>query len=243
MNYQRIYNSIIQHAIARKIPNGYYETHHIIPRCIGGDDCASNLVKLTPEEHFLCHVLLVKIHPTHPRLIYAVNHMCSGHHGKRKSRKLYGWLRRRFAEQRSIDTKGTNNPQYSTMWINKWGTTINRKIPKGDTIPDGWIKGRIIKRNLCSTCSVQIRDRRRKFCDDCVDESMTANRRSTQAEKNVDTLCKYKEALLVAELNIDNAMSSLGYKVPQYGCTRNKFKQALSELQAMFHHGPSKPAT
>jgi len=40
----------------------YYENHHIIPKCVGGDDNSQNLVLLTAREHFLAHYLLVKIY-------------------------------------------------------------------------------------------------------------------------------------------------------------------------------------
>lgn len=37
--------------------------------------------------------------------------------------------------------KGTNNSQYGTMWITDG--TINKKICKDNTIPEGWKKGRV----------------------------------------------------------------------------------------------------
>lgn len=37
---------------------GYIEDHHIIPKCLGGQDIISNKVWLTAEEHFICHKLL-----------------------------------------------------------------------------------------------------------------------------------------------------------------------------------------
>lgn len=40
----------------------YYENHHIIPRCMGGNNDDKNLVLLTAREHFLAHYLLVKIY-------------------------------------------------------------------------------------------------------------------------------------------------------------------------------------
>lgn len=144
MNYKRIYDRIIERAKER-VPEGYVERHHIIPRCMGGSDEKDNLVALTPEEHFLCHVLLVKIYPEHSGLIYAVNMMCTGHTGKRKRRKLYGWLKRKYSKQRKLDAKGSGNAQHNTMWINKVGTTENKKIPVCEQIPDGWVKGRAIK--------------------------------------------------------------------------------------------------
>lgn len=39
----------------------YGEWHHIIPRSMGGTDESDNLVKLTFREHFIAHLLLVKI--------------------------------------------------------------------------------------------------------------------------------------------------------------------------------------
>lgn len=38
----------------------YYESHHIIPKSLGGNDSKSNLIRLTAREHFICHLLLVK---------------------------------------------------------------------------------------------------------------------------------------------------------------------------------------
>jgi hypothetical protein len=40
----------------------YYETHHIIPKSLGGSDDGDNLVNLTYREHFLVHWILTKIH-------------------------------------------------------------------------------------------------------------------------------------------------------------------------------------
>ena len=37
------------------------EKHHIIPRSLDGTDAASNIVKLSYREHYLCHLLLTKM--------------------------------------------------------------------------------------------------------------------------------------------------------------------------------------
>jgi len=39
---------------------GYCEKHHIIPRCLGGQD-GLNIVKLSARQHYVCHRLLVKM--------------------------------------------------------------------------------------------------------------------------------------------------------------------------------------
>ena len=38
----------------------YFESHHIIPKSLGGDDSISNLVLLTAKEHYLAHLLLYR---------------------------------------------------------------------------------------------------------------------------------------------------------------------------------------
>lgn len=63
MNYERIYNQIIERGKQRLL-EGYGENHHIIPRCMGGADTQDNIVRLTAREHFICHWLLVRIYPT-----------------------------------------------------------------------------------------------------------------------------------------------------------------------------------
>ena len=76
MNYQKIYQSIISNAQTRLIDeNTYYEKHHILPKCMGGTNESTNLVKLTYREHFVAHWLLHNIHPDNKRLHYAFNFM------------------------------------------------------------------------------------------------------------------------------------------------------------------------
>lgn len=70
MDYQKIYNQIIEKAKNREL-EGYFEKHHIIPKCMGGSDEDGNLVKLTAREHFLCHILLCEIYSNDIRLLHA----------------------------------------------------------------------------------------------------------------------------------------------------------------------------
>ena len=71
MNYQNIYNQIIERAKTHQI-QGYKEKHHVVPKCLGGLDIKENLVELTAKEHFLCHHLLVEIHPKNTKLKQAL---------------------------------------------------------------------------------------------------------------------------------------------------------------------------
>lgn len=99
MNYQKIYNDLISRAQAREPLSEYKETHHIIPRCMGGSDDKENLVELTGREHFIAHWLLCKIYDA-PGLKKAFGLMCLT--GKNRSYKissqLYELGRRRLSE-------------------------------------------------------------------------------------------------------------------------------------------------
>lgn len=101
MNYHLHYERLIDRARKRNL-EGYAEKHHVQPRCIGGADSPENIVLLTPEEHYVAHQLLVKMHPGDHRLLWAAVCM-TGANKKQPGRqnKLYGWLRRQFSAELS----------------------------------------------------------------------------------------------------------------------------------------------
>ena len=106
MDYKKIYDALISRAQNRNLEE-YREKHHIVPRCMNGTDDETNLVFLTPEEHFVAHQLLVKIYPDNDKLIFALVIMS----GKNSTtNKLFGWHRRKLSEtQRKLHT-GTKMP-------------------------------------------------------------------------------------------------------------------------------------
>lgn len=92
MNYVKIYNSIIDRALCRdwyskrkksgKNHTDYYtETHHIVPKCLGGLNSKDNLAVLTAKEHFIAHYLLTKIY-NDDSIILAFMIMCNRTEGK-----------------------------------------------------------------------------------------------------------------------------------------------------------------
>jgi len=97
MNYKKIYDNIIDRAKSREL-EGYTEKHHIIPRCMGGSDDIENLAKLTPEEHYVCHQLLVKMYPDNNKLVYAIQAMSMPGSASIRSNKIYAWLKRKYSE-------------------------------------------------------------------------------------------------------------------------------------------------
>jgi len=59
--YKLWYFNIIYHAQNRQLnKNIYVEKHHIIPKCMNGDNSINNIAVLTAREHFICHKLLIK---------------------------------------------------------------------------------------------------------------------------------------------------------------------------------------
>ena len=66
MNYENIYQSLIEKRQQDKLnrKNGYCEFHHIKPVSIYPElkNDKSNIVALTAREHFIAHLLLVRIY-------------------------------------------------------------------------------------------------------------------------------------------------------------------------------------
>lgn len=65
MDYKRIHDSIIRKAQKekrKKTETDYYESHHIIPKSLGGSNENSNRVLLTAREHYIVHKCLVLIY-------------------------------------------------------------------------------------------------------------------------------------------------------------------------------------
>ena len=90
MNLQKIllnsdYYQFIQNIIKTRgqwePPSGYWEGHHIVPKCLGGLGHARqkhpNIVRLTAAEHFIVHKLLAELFPDNPKLVYAFWAMCT----------------------------------------------------------------------------------------------------------------------------------------------------------------------
>jgi hypothetical protein len=60
--YTKWYALIIANCKMRVKPTVYTESHHILPRSLGGADVPENLVILTAREHFVAHLLLAKMY-------------------------------------------------------------------------------------------------------------------------------------------------------------------------------------
>jgi hypothetical protein len=92
-----------QRGWTKKIAPCYVERHHVIPKCIGGTNKISNIVCLTPEEHYVAHQLLYKIYKDTEygvRLLFSANMMSGDKYNTRKNcNKSYGWIKRLCSEE------------------------------------------------------------------------------------------------------------------------------------------------
>ena len=66
----------------------------------------------------------------------------TGSYNGRKGKKHSNETKKKIGEKNSINSSGSNNSQFGTMWIFNVLLKINKKINKNDEIPIGWKKGR-----------------------------------------------------------------------------------------------------
>lgn len=110
MNYTRQYNQLISKAISHPY-EGYTECHHIVPKCLGGDNSKSNLVMLSAKQHFVAHHLLFKIHGG-SKLANAWYAMCRigrGQSERSVNARMFDKVKRKRSELLSIESIGPLN--------------------------------------------------------------------------------------------------------------------------------------
>jgi 5-methylcytosine-specific restriction endonuclease McrA len=104
------YQNIVLKAKDRSLVNTYTETHHIIPKSLGGDNSKENLVKLTAREHFLCHYLLTKMTTgqSQIKMCFAFNafRRSSGNQERQLTGHQYEIIRQSVSTARSEFLKG-----------------------------------------------------------------------------------------------------------------------------------------
>lgn len=131
MNYKTIYDDLIKSRSNQALlKEEYYESHHIIPKCLGGTDESKNLIKLTAREHFLAHHLLTKIYPKEHKLFYALLCMIRDPHSKRRyTSRVYGIAKKEYTKMQSI--RQTEN---NMMWTEEARKKTSERM-KGDNNP------------------------------------------------------------------------------------------------------------
>lgn len=157
MNYQKIYDQLVQkkHLFSN---SDYFEIHHKIPKSIGGKNDLSNLVKLTAREHYIAHLLLVKIakqlndDKMYVKMLHAFNCMRWGRNNGARSFKfnsrLYQSVKEKFSKIRSNEMKTNKNPSNGKIWIHSDKLKKSKQWNKESFIPEGWEIGRVVDWNL-----------------------------------------------------------------------------------------------
>lgn len=65
-DYKRDYEYLMDFFKENPLTSGYFEVHHIVPKCVGGDNSEDNLVRLSARNHILAHILLFRANPDIP---------------------------------------------------------------------------------------------------------------------------------------------------------------------------------
>ena len=131
MDYRKLYDKLCERGKeTRKLD--YFENHHIVPKCIGGNDDISNMTQLTAREHYICHWLLFKIHPENWKIAHAFLWMATENGMNRRTitSVQYGRAKKIMSESCSIRMKDVGNPMHKETAKKK----ISEKM-KGDNNP------------------------------------------------------------------------------------------------------------
>jgi hypothetical protein len=113
------YFDIIQRAKAESRSKGtgiYFESHHIVPKSLGGNNYQCNMVLLTAQEHFICHQSLINITSGNDRqkMYRAMFRMVHGNKNQINvpvDANEYARLREQISQQMSNKFKGTTIPE------------------------------------------------------------------------------------------------------------------------------------
>lgn len=105
--YTNTYYRIVNHSLSEnrlRKDNRKYEQHHIIPKSCGGSDDRSNLVLLTPKEHYICHRLLPKMVKSklhYEKMVYAIWGLINGN-GRSERYSPSGKIYQQIKEEQSV---------------------------------------------------------------------------------------------------------------------------------------------
>lgn len=109
------YTNIIENRLNNPINEGYIESHHILPKSLGGSDNNDNLVNLSAKEHFIVHQLLPRFinGPGKYKMMYAASCMFMKSKytpGRHINSNLYAYIKPRISKMVS--------KQFKDLWLN-----------------------------------------------------------------------------------------------------------------------------
>lgn len=167
LNYQKIYEDFISARKSSGKPSGYSESHHIVPKSIGGTDSKDNLIDLSARDHVFAHLLLAKIHGG--PMFYAYWMMVSGCASYRARRNgelvrvpshLVAIAKRKRSETMSATRSGENHHFYginhSEEVRKKISVSLKNKYDEGYICPT---KGRVASDEERAAMSLRMKKR------------------------------------------------------------------------------------
>jgi len=226
MNYKKIYDSLINRSLYRKI-SVPYENHHIRPKCIGGLDIDSNLTKLTLREHYIAHLLLTKMYKSSNRknLVFAFRCFCN--HKKINSRlyKLYRLEANRIMKNGRLWKKkvSTTMKHKRAIWITK--NSIDKRVSVEEVdeyLLSGWKRGRTIKYRAKHS---ELTKKRIKRSSKTKVVSKETRLKTSESMKNFVWINKQNKSKFIDKNNIDNYVDK-GWKRGR-GKIKGKYKNFI----------------
>jgi hypothetical protein len=143
--YTSLYYKIVDNRREnRPSENRYCERHHIIPECFGGPDTKENLVRITGQEHYTMHRLLVKMLPDgwrKDRMIDAKMRMTVSNKDKNGNEKYivtgrqFEEARKQFAEKNHRIRSTPENKEIFSKRMKKWHSSLPDGARKGKNAP------------------------------------------------------------------------------------------------------------
>lgn len=129
MDYMQHYINLIDSRVSRSLNREVgYEIHHIVPKCLGGENDTYNLVKLTYREHYLAHYLLLKIFPDNIAIVYAFTAM--SFNKDKISSKQFSTVKTSIRKNMT-----ENNPMKKQRAKDKLSKTRKEKFLSGEIVP------------------------------------------------------------------------------------------------------------
>ena len=157
--YKKHYDLLIEKSKNRSL-NGRIEKHHILPKSLGGDDSPFNIARLTPREHFVAHLLLVKFTQKEYRykMVAALVRF-----GDKINSKQYDLLRKIASE----NSKGSLNCSFNKVWIHHPETLQIEYVNKNNLhLYDKFILGLSEQRGGFSKGRIWVNDGHNEFMID-----------------------------------------------------------------------------
>lgn len=200
--YSRWYFSLVSSRKNRILSdNVYIEKHHIIPRSLGGNDSDSNIVLLTAREHFIAHLLLVKMFVGEKKIKMSFALKCmtnfqnSYHSRYNPSSRIYE-ISRKYAVE-AISFKNTGHPGYlkKQSLESRKKISISMKETLSQLTPEQLTQR---MKNSCCSLDTYTKERAKKISDALTgyvrsDASKESYRKGAIAHRNSLSLAEKKK--------------------------------------------------